>query len=64
MSECDEYIVHGEPRQKEKADNWQTAIGLHDMDGLKDSPYLLDATLNKNLTISYLLPYLIFILIN
>ena len=48
MSECDEYIVHGEPRQKEKADAWQTAIGLHDMDGLKDSPYLLDATLNQN----------------
>ena len=28
MSEFDEYIVHGEPGQKEKADAWQTAIGL------------------------------------
>lgn len=29
MSEFDEYIVHGEPGQSEKADKWQTAIGLH-----------------------------------
>lgn len=42
MSEFDEYIVHGEPRQKEKADAWQTAIGLQDVDGLKVSTYLLD----------------------
>ncbi len=31
MSEFDEYIVHGEPGQKEKADAWQTAIGLQDV---------------------------------
>ena len=42
MSEFDEYIAHGEPRQKEKADAWQTAIGLQDVDGLKVSTYLLD----------------------
>ena len=42
MCEIDEYIVHGEPGQKEKADAWQTAIGLQDVDGLKVSPYLLD----------------------
>lgn len=42
MSEFDEYIVHGEPGQKEKADAWQTAIGLQDVDGLKVSDYLLD----------------------
>ncbi len=42
MSKFDEYIVHGEPGQKEKADAWQTAIGLQDVDGLKVSPYLLD----------------------
>lgn len=41
MSEFDEYIVHGEPGQKEKADAWQTAIGLQDVDGLKVSNYLL-----------------------
>lgn len=27
MSEFDEYIVHGEPGQREKAGAWQTAIG-------------------------------------
>lgn len=42
MTEFDKYIVHGEPGQKEKADAWQTAIGLQDVDGLKVSPYLLD----------------------
>lgn len=42
MTEFDKYIVHGEPGQKEKADAWQTAIGLQDVDGLKVSAYLLD----------------------
>ena len=42
MSEFDKYIVHGEPEQREKADAWQTAIGLQDVDGLKVSTYLLD----------------------
>lgn len=42
MTEFDEYIVHGEPGQREKADAWQTAIGLQDVDGLKVSDYLLD----------------------
>lgn len=42
MSEFDEYIVHGEPGQREKADAWQTAIGLQDVDGLKVSPYLVE----------------------
>lgn len=42
MSEFDEYIVHGEPGQREKADAWQTAIGLQDVDGLKVPAYLLD----------------------
>jgi len=42
MSEFDEYIVHGEPGQREKANAWQTAIGLQDVDGLKVSDYLID----------------------
>lgn len=42
MSDFDEYIVHGEPEQRAKADAWQTAIGLQDVDGLKVSAYLLD----------------------
>ena len=33
MSEFDEYIVHDEPGQREKADAWQTAIVLQDADG-------------------------------
>lgn len=45
MTEFDEYIVHGEPAQKEKADVWQTAIGLQDVDGLKVPDYLLDTAL-------------------
>lgn len=45
MSEFDEYIVHGELGQKEKADAWQTAIGLQDVDGLKVSACLYDALL-------------------
>ena len=42
MSEFDKYIVHDEPAQRAKADAWQTAIGLQDVDGLKVSAYLLD----------------------
>jgi fido (protein-threonine AMPylation protein) len=42
MSEFDEYKVHGEPEQIEKARAWQTAVGLQDVDGLKVSPYLVD----------------------
>lgn len=42
MCEFDEYIVHREPGQKEKADAWETAIGLQYVDGLKVSHYLLE----------------------
>ena len=38
----DEYIRQGEPSQKEKAQIWQTAIGLQDVDGLKVSDYLIE----------------------
>lgn len=34
MGKFDKYIVHGEPGQREKADAWQTAIGLQDDDRL------------------------------
>jgi fido (protein-threonine AMPylation protein) len=36
----DEYIRKGEPSQKEKALNWETAIGLQAVDGLRVSDYL------------------------
>ena len=42
MSEFDEYIVYGELGQKEKADAWQTAIRLQDVDRLKPSEFLLE----------------------
>jgi fido (protein-threonine AMPylation protein) len=42
MTNFDEYIKQGEPSQKEKAQIWQTAIGLQDVDGLKPSEYLLE----------------------
>ena len=41
MNNFDEYIRQGEPSQKEKAQIWQIAIGLQDVDGLKPSEYLL-----------------------
>ena len=41
MSEFDKYIVQGEPDKKAKANAWQTAIGLQDVDGLKPSEHLL-----------------------
>ena len=43
MSEFDKYIVQGEPSKKAKANAWQTAIGLQDVDGLKPSEYLIKA---------------------
>ena len=42
MLHFDEYIRQGEPSQKEKAQIWQTAIGLQDVDGLKVSDYLIE----------------------
>ena len=39
--ELEEYIRQGEPKQKEKTEAWQTAIGLQAVDGLQTSEYLL-----------------------
>lgn len=38
----DEYILQGEPTQREAAYAWSTAIGLQAVDGLKTSEYLND----------------------
>jgi fido (protein-threonine AMPylation protein) len=54
MKDFDEYIIQGEPSQKEKAEIWQTAIGLQDVDGLKPSAYLLETAkenIEGNITI-------------
>ena len=40
--ELEEYIKQGEPDQIEKSEEWQNAIGLQAVDGLKTSAYLLD----------------------
>ncbi|MCQ2256701.1 MAG: Fic family protein [Bacteroidaceae bacterium] len=44
----DEYIRHGEPDQKEKAENWSIAIGLQAVDGLQTSKYLQE-TAKRNI---------------
>ena len=35
----EEYIKNGTPEQKERAENWQIAIGLQDVDNLKAVSY-------------------------
>ena len=37
----EEYIKNGTPEQKERAENWQIAIGLQDVDNLKVSQVLI-----------------------
>ena len=37
----EQYIIQGEPGRKERAENWQVAIGLQAVDGLRPSRYLL-----------------------
>lgn len=38
----EEYIKDGTPEQKERAENWQIAIGLQNVDNIKVSPVLLE----------------------
>jgi len=42
MFDFDEYKRLGEPAKQEKAENWQVAIGLQQVDGLKTSEYLIE----------------------
>jgi fido (protein-threonine AMPylation protein) len=42
MNDFDEYKRLGEPGKLEKSGNWQTAIGLQQVDGLKPSAYLIE----------------------
>jgi len=42
MHDFDEYKRLGEPEKFEKAENWQIAIGLQAVDGLKPSEYLIE----------------------
>ena len=47
MSEFDEYIVHGKPRLKEKANAWLIGIGLQGAAELKVSAFLLDLAIRN-----------------
>ena len=42
FDDLDGYIRQGEPDQAARADNWQVAIGLQAVDGLKPSAYLIE----------------------
>ncbi|MCL1905121.1 MAG: Fic family protein [Methanomassiliicoccaceae archaeon] len=42
MTDLEEYKIQGEPEKEEKIDNWRTAIGLQQVDGLTPSKYLLE----------------------
>lgn len=42
MNNFEEYLRQGEPTKAEKAKDWQTAIGLQQIDGLKPSGYLIE----------------------
>ena len=48
MINLSNYILQGEPDQRERGYVWHTAIGLQQTDGLKPSDYLI-ATANKNI---------------
>ena len=48
MIDLENYMIQGEPDQKERGYIWNTAIGLQQTDGLKTSDYLI-ATANKNI---------------
>ncbi len=48
MRDFDEYKKLGEPGKLEKSENWQTAIGLQQVDGLTPSEYLIE-TAKKNI---------------
>ena len=56
MSEFEKYIVQGEPSKKAKANAWQTAIGLQDVDGLKPSGELILMPISLS---TYQIPHLI-----
>ena len=47
MNYFDEYIKQGDPDKREKARNWQMAIGLQKVDGLKPSAYLIETAIQN-----------------
>ena len=43
MENYSEYLIQGEPNQRDRVRNWMAAIGLQDVDGLTPSNYMLEA---------------------
>ena len=43
MEDYSEYLIQGEPNQRDRVRNWMAAIGLQDVDGLTPSNYMLNA---------------------
>ena len=48
--EFEQYLASGEPEVEEHARNWSMAIGLQDVDRLKPSDFLLEQTMNINIS--------------
>jgi len=48
LIDLDNYMIQGEPDQKERGHIWHTAIGLQKTDGLKTSDYLIEIA-NRNI---------------
>ena len=54
ISDLKELYLHGDPYQKEKANNWLISIGLQQVDGMNVSSFLIElAVLNTKGEISY-----------
>ena len=47
MNDFEQYIRQGDPDKREKARNWQMAIGLQKVDGLKPSAYLVETAIQN-----------------
>lgn len=48
--EFEQYLASGEPEVKESTRNWSMAIVFQDIDRLKPSDFLLEQTMNINIS--------------
>lgn len=48
--ELEQYLASREPEVEERAHNWSMAIGLHEVDRWKPSEFLLEQTMNINIS--------------
>ena len=47
MTDFEEYIKQGDADKRERARNWQMAIGLQKVDGLKPSDFLIQIAIQN-----------------